>query len=78
MLPTGDLDLLFDIYAVLLLAKGGDIEARDVHNAWVAWMIRSGGDHESIRPFDDLPKSTQFEDRPFLEAIRRVAQSAGL
>ena len=36
LLPDGDLNLLFSIYAVLALAKGASVDDEDVHNAWVA------------------------------------------
>src|SRR5579884_3934624 len=37
ILPRSDVDRLFRIYAVLALAKGSQVTARDVHNAWAAW-----------------------------------------
>src|SRR5688500_7524491 len=42
---------LFLAYAVLLLAKDGQVTREDVHNAWVAWMVGKGEEHESMRPF---------------------------
>lgn len=66
-------DDLFLLYAVLMRAKGEETEASDVHDAWSAWMARTNPDHESIRPFEQLPASVQSEDTPFLVAIRAAA-----
>lgn len=75
-LPDGDLDTLFLMYAVLALAKGRDVTREDVHNAWVAWMIAQGRDHESMVPFKELPTDIKQEDDVFVAAIRRaVAQN---
>ena len=73
LLPEGDAGLLFRLYAVLALAKGADVEAVDVHNAWAAWMQERDPSHESIRPFEELSPLTQAADYPFVEAIRAVA-----
>jgi len=72
-LPDGDLDSLFLAYAVLALAKGERITREDVHNAWVAWMTEQGKEHESLRPFSELPSDIKEEDDEFVMAIRRVA-----
>ncbi len=73
LLPTGDSELLFRLYALLLLAKGTAVTARDVHNAWAAWMQEHDPGHRSIKPFDQLDAVTQTSDEPFAEAIRHVA-----
>lgn len=69
--PTGS---LFALYAVLALAKGTAVTAEDVHNAWTAWMLTRGEEHESMVPYKDLPESTRREDDPFVRAIRLVAE----
>lgn len=75
-LPSSDrLQLLFDMYAVLLLAKGMDVTGEDVHNAWAAWMSQDDATHKSIKPFDSLSPDIQQEDEPFVEAVRRVAST---
>ncbi|MBY6383645.1 hypothetical protein HG717_06920 [Rhodococcus erythropolis] len=81
-LPAGadapeDSDDLFLMYAVLMRAKGVDTQARDVHDAWSAWMLRVDPAHESIRPFDELDTETRREDGPFLVAIRAAARRRG-
>jgi hypothetical protein len=73
LLPDEDNDRLFLIYAVLLLAKGSRVEAKDVHNAWVAWMVSRGEQHPSMVEFDRLPDAVKREDDPFVAAIRQVA-----
>ena len=67
---------LFDLYAVLALAKGVDTTARDVHDVWVAWMLARGTSHPAMVPYDELSPEVQAADEPFAEAIRAVARSA--
>ncbi len=73
-LPADDTDELFLIYAVLALAKGVDVQARDIHNAWAAWMSTKDPQHESIVPYDELPPDVRREDDPYLAAVRSVAR----
>ena len=73
LLPSGDLDLLFELYALLALAKGTAVDEQDVHNAWVVWMDHSGRRHRAVKPFDELGVATQQQDSPFVNAIRSVA-----
>lgn len=73
LLPEGDADLLFRIYAVLALSKGENVRATNVHDAWSAWMSQSDPEHGSIQPFGRLPEDVQSQDEPFAEAIRKVA-----
>ena len=74
LLPEGETYELFLIYAVLALAKGDRVDARDIHNAWAAWMSTKDPDHESIVPYEDLPADVRREDDPFLNAVRAVAR----
>lgn len=76
LLPEGDTDLLFRMYAILVLALGEKVEAANVHDAWSAWMSQSDPRHESIKPFNKLPGDVRAQDEPFAKAIRKVA--AGL
>lgn len=64
---------LMRLYAVLLLAKGVEVDAEDVHNAWSAWMQLSQPTHNDIRPFQELTVATKAADAPFVRAIRRAA-----
>lgn len=67
--PTRGLDSLFRMYAVLALAKGEEVTAEDVHNAWAAWTQESGAHHREVRPFSELDDATQAEDSPYAQAI---------
>lgn len=73
VLPDGDTDLLFLIYATLALTIGENVGPEQVHDAWAAWMTYQEPSHESIKPFDELDPETKQEDTPFADAIRRVA-----
>lgn len=63
---------LFVIYAVLMRAKGADVTASDVHDAWSAWMMRQDPKHEAIRPYEELDSDTRAQDEPFLIAIKKA------
>jgi hypothetical protein len=71
-LPPAELNSLYRLYAVLALAKGEDVTAEDVHNAWAAWTLDSDAyhHHHAVRPFSELDYATQAEDSPYAEAIR--------
>jgi hypothetical protein len=74
-LPTAELNSLFRLYAVLALAKGEDVTAEDVHNAWAAWTQDSDAcHHHAVRPFSELDYATQAEDSPYAEAIRSAVR----
>lgn len=77
-LPDADTDELFRIYAVLALAKGRETGLEDVHDAWSAWMSGLDPNHRSLKPLAELEPEVQAGDRPYLEAIRRVAEECGL
>ncbi len=73
VLPEGDTDLLFLMYAVLALTVGEDVRAEDVHDTWSAWMSYRDPSHESIKPFSQLDPETRKTDQPFVDAIKKVA-----
>ncbi len=66
---------LLRLYAVLLLSKGDQVNADDVHNAWAAWMQETQPENVLIRPYRELDASTQGADDPFVEAIRLASRS---
>lgn len=70
--PDSDLPL-YRVYAVLLLAKGREVVAEDVHNAWAAWASDHDPDSQHLKPFKELSLSVQRKDEPFVDAIRQVA-----
>jgi hypothetical protein len=57
----------------LVLAKGEDATAADVHDAWAAWKADREPDNPHIRPFAELDEATQAADEPFAAAIRQAA-----
>lgn len=71
LVPEGSADL-FRLYAVLVRAKGAEVDAEDVHDAWVAWMASKGESHVSMVKFSLLSPEVQREDEPFLAAMRAV------
>jgi hypothetical protein len=75
LLPDGNVEALLLMYAVLALAKGENTSARDVHDAWAAWMASTDPSHESIKPYDDLPADIQQQDAPFVAAIHDASRT---
>lgn len=73
LLPDEDTTQLFRSYALLALAKGPEVTAKDVHDAWAAWMSATDPGHEAIQPFENLEGPARREDQPFVDAIRAVA-----
>ena len=57
-------------------AKGADVSPVDVHDAWVVWMQIRQPDHSALAPYETLDSETQDKDRPFVQAIRRVATAS--
>ena len=76
--PADDGGSLFRLYAVLALAKGTQVTADDVHNAWSAWKIMIDPSHEAIKPFAELSPEIQAKDAPYVEAIQAVARRLGV
>jgi len=72
VLPA-DSEALIRTYAVLALGPGEAVTDRDVHNAWVAWMLAVDPNHPSLVPFDELDNETASSDRAFRDAIRGAA-----
>jgi hypothetical protein len=66
---------LLRLYAVLCLVKGERTCARDVHDAWSAWMSAQNGKHEYLVPFEELDPDIQALDDKYCAAIRKVAET---
>lgn len=64
---------LYRFYAVLVLAKGIDVTAEDVHNAWAAWASEHDPGHRNLLPFKELSLSVQHKDQLYVDAIHLVA-----
>jgi len=73
-LPSGDTALLFRLYALLALAKGERVTAADVHDAWSAWILETNANHSSLRPYEELDSAAKVQDKPYVEAIHRIAR----
>ncbi len=69
---------LYRIYAVLLLVKGQDVVAEDVHNAWVAWACEHDPESRNLLPFKELSLRTQRKDQPYVDAIHQVFEQMRL
>lgn len=72
--PPPNSDALFILYAVLMRAKGENVTAADVHDAWAAWILSTQRQHGSLVPFEALDPETQREDYPYVQAIRSAAR----
>ena len=72
--PTDGDIVLYRIYAVLSLSKGLGTTARDVHDAWAAWISTAYPDHRSLKPFDQLPEDTKRMDDAYVLAIHRASE----
>jgi hypothetical protein len=72
---SADEDLsLYRIYAVLLLAKGRDVTAEDVHNAWAAWASEHEPESWSLLPFKEIPIRVQCKDKYYVDVIHKVIE----
>ncbi len=76
---ASDEDLpLYRLYAVLLLAKGQDVMAEDVHNAWAAWASEHEPESRNLLPFKELSLRVQRKDDTYVDAIHEVAKQMRL
>jgi hypothetical protein len=64
---------LYRMYAVLSFAKGAATTAKDVHDAWSAWVSDAHPDHRSLKPFDELTPDVQRMDDLYVQAIHWAA-----
>ena len=64
---------LLDLYTLLVLIKGTECSAEDVHDAWAVAHQRVRPDHWSLVPFDQLKESTAAFDILSRDAIRAAA-----
>ena len=75
--PDEDLPL-YRLYAVLLLAKGKQVTAEDIHNAWAAWASDHDPDSRYLLPFKELSLRDQRKDDTYVDAVHRVAERMGI
>ncbi|MGI8549627.1 MAG: DUF7701 domain-containing protein [Dehalococcoidia bacterium] len=71
--PDEDLPL-YRLYAVLLLAKGKNVTAEDIHNAWAAWASDHEPESRDLLPFKELSLRDQRRDQTYVDAVHRVAE----
>jgi hypothetical protein len=76
-MPTGDVEALLRIYAVLLRAKGATVTYSDIHDAWAAWMVQRDRSHAALVAYENLPANIQEEDQIFTKALRSAAEECG-
>ena len=69
-----DYESLLDLYATLVLVTGEKTTLENVHDAWSAWQNKTEPNHRSLKPFSELTKEVQELDRPYTEAIIKVAK----
>ncbi|WP_042416589.1 DUF7701 domain-containing protein [Streptacidiphilus anmyonensis] len=72
--PPSDADALFLLYAVLMRAKGEQVTASDVHDAWAAWQQSLNPEHPALVPFRELAPAVQDEDEPYVAAIHAATR----
>jgi hypothetical protein len=73
-LPNLDAALI-DLYTLLALQYGQQVDAVMVHNAWSVWCNRTQPDHRSLIPFPFLAPEVQELDEPYVDAIRQAVDA---
>lgn len=74
--PSAQDIALYRTYAVLSFAKGTATTAKDVHDAWSAWIVGLYPDHRSLKPFNELTPEVQAMDDLYVGAIQRAVEEA--
>ncbi|MEV4454554.1 hypothetical protein [Microbispora sp. NPDC049633] len=72
--PPPESDGLFLLYAVLMRAKGEQVTASDVHDAWTAWTLTRDPGHPALLPFVELSPEIRALDLPYMRAIHSAAR----
>jgi len=65
--------MLLDLYALLVLVKGEECTAGDIHDAWAVARTWSRPGHPDIVPFESLPERIQEYDVRYRDAVRAAA-----
>ena len=68
-------EALLDLYTTLVFVTGEKTTLENVHDAWSAWQNKTEPKHRSLIPFAELTKEVQELDRPYAEAIIKVAKA---
>lgn len=69
---------LLDLYTLLALTLGENVELRGVHDAWAIWKNKSMPEHRSLVPFEKLATNVQRLDSKYCEAIKTVSRRHSL
>lgn len=72
-IPGNDPDLL-RLYALLVMSTGVNTTMENIHDAWALWRIATRPDHPDLVPFDRLTPEVREYDRPYMDAVIRVAE----
>lgn len=67
---------LVDLYTLLALQYGSQVDAVMVHNAWSVWCNNANPTHPSLIPFPYLAPDVQALDEPYVDAIRGAVAAA--
>ena len=68
---------LLDLYTLLVLIKGTECSAEDVHDAWAVARQRERPGHPALVPFSLLDDSAAKLDIPYRDEIRSAARQWG-
>ncbi len=74
--PSEDAETLYRLYALLALTVGSATTPENVHDAWVAWTLLRGDEHEALVPFNQLAPAIQELDWPYVNAIRLISHGS--
>lgn len=64
---------LLDGYALLVLTVGENCTNKHIHDAWSLWQNKREPEHRSLKPFNELTKEVQDLDKPYHQAVIKVA-----
>ncbi|MFB6948749.1 hypothetical protein ACFCXP_03855 [Streptomyces niveus] len=73
-LPQVNGENLLNLYASVVLVKGVDATASDVHDVWVTWQLEQDPSHPALIPYDQLTSDVQQRYAPIVNVIREEAE----
>jgi len=66
--------MLLGLYTLLVLTRGEECTAEDIHDAWAVARAWTRADHPAIVPFEALPAKIQGYDVRYRDAVRAAAR----
>lgn len=73
--PTAAQDQVKEsLYLLLVLVKGQDVTAEDVHNAWAVWRSLADPTHQHLVPFDQLSAEVRELDLVYTQRVAAAAK----